>query len=145
MPGVDNAATARRAIEQVCTGGPRVDLADFYAESFVDHVNALEFHGHDGVRRSVALYRELFPDIRIAVDDQVADGNRVASRWTLSGTHRGRPVRLTGITISRFGDGRIVEDWGATDTIELARQLGVWRSLLLAVRHWRLLLNPSAG
>ena len=140
---MDEAATARRAIEQVCVG--RADLAQFYSETFVDHVNALEFRGHDGIRRSVALYRELFPDIAIRVDDQVTDGERVASRWTLTGTNRGRGVTLTGITISRFEDGLIVEDWGATDTVELARQLGVWRSLLLAAKHWRLLLNPTGG
>jgi hypothetical protein len=48
-------------------------------------------------------------------------------------------VRLTGITISRFEGGRIIEDWGATDTVALIRQLRMWRSLLLLVRHPRLL------
>jgi predicted ester cyclase len=75
------------------------------------------------------------------VEDQVTEDDRVASRWNLHGTHRGRPVRLSGIVISRFRDGRIVEDHAASDTMELVRQLGAWRSLLLAIKRWRLLLN----
>ena len=57
----------------------------------------------------------------------------------LHGTHRGRRVQLRGIVISRFEDGKIVEDWAASDTMELARQLGVWRSLLLLLTHGGLL------
>jgi hypothetical protein len=48
-------------------------------------------------------------------------------------------VRLRGIVISRFEDGKIIEDWASSDTFELARQLGVWRSLLLVAKHHRLL------
>jgi predicted ester cyclase len=105
----------------------------------VDHVNAMTFHGLEGVRRSVALYRELFADLRFVVEEQVSEDSRVVSRWTLHGTHEARAVRLTGITINRFEHGRIIEDWGATDTVALIRQLGMWRSLLLLVRHPRLL------
>jgi predicted ester cyclase len=86
-----------------------------YAEDFVDHVNGLEFRGLEGVRRSTVLYQALFDDLRIDVVDQVADGDEVANRWVLRGTSRGREVELTGITISRLRDGRIVEDWTATD------------------------------
>ena len=99
----------------------------------------LEYRGHEGARRSVALYLELFPDLRFEVDEQVTEGDRVASRWTLNGTHRGRSVTLRGIVISRFEDGRIIEDWAASDTMEIPRQLGVWRSLLLLVQHRTLL------
>jgi predicted ester cyclase len=135
--------TARRALEDVCSGKRLEELPAVYHPEFVDHVNALEYHGHEGARRSVALYQELFPDLRFEVEDQVSEGDRVASRWTLHGTHRGRPVRLTGIVISRFQDGRIVEDHAASDTMELVRQLGIWRSLLLLVTHGKLLRRPS--
>jgi predicted ester cyclase len=127
--------TARRALEEVCSGKRLEDLPDVYHPEFVDHVNALEYRGHEGARHSVALYQELFPDLRFVVEDQVTEGERVASRWTLHGTHRGRQVNLTGIVISRFQDGRIVEDYAASDTMELVRQLGPWRSLLLAIKH----------
>jgi hypothetical protein len=52
-------------------------------------------------------------------------------------------VRLAGIVISRFQDGRIVEDHAASDTMELVRQLGLWRTLLLAVKHPRLIFNRT--
>jgi len=135
-------ATARRALEEVCSGKDLGGIPDVYHPDFVDHVNALEYRGHEGAQRSVALYLELFPDLRFVVDEQVSEGDRVASRWTLHGTHRGRPVTLRGIVISRFQDGRIVEDWAASDTIEIVRQLGLWRSLLLIAKHHKLLRRP---
>jgi predicted ester cyclase len=107
---------------------------DCYAPDFVDHVGRLEYRGLDGVRRSTALYRELFEDLAFEVLDQVAEGDRVASRWVMTGTNRGRRVRLTGITISRLRDGRIVEDWSTFDSGELVRALGAIRTLLAAPR-----------
>jgi predicted ester cyclase len=72
----------------------------------------------------------LFDGLRFEVVDQVAEGDRVASRWVLTGTNRRRPVRLWGITLSRLGDGRIVEDWIGFDSLELVRQLGILRTVL---------------
>src|SRR5213076_119024 len=61
--GDDLAATARQAIGLVCSGN--LDrVADFYDERFVDHVNAMVFHGHAGARESVGFYRQLFSDLR---------------------------------------------------------------------------------
>jgi predicted ester cyclase len=136
---MDYERVARRALEDVCSGQDPAGIAEVYHRQFVDHVNALEYHGTDGARQSVALYRELFPDLRFVVDEQVSEGNRVASRWTLTGTHNGRQVRLRGIVISRFEDEQIVEDWACSDTLELARQLGAWRSMLLIAKHHKLL------
>ena len=138
-----NTVTARRALEEVCSGKNLNGIPDVYHPEFVDHVNALEYRGHDGARRSVSLYLKLFPDLSFVVDDQVTEGDRVASRWTLHGTHRGRSVTLRGIVISRFEDDRIIEDWAASDTIEIARQLGVWRTLVLLVQHRKLLRARS--
>ena len=139
----DQSETARRALEEVCSGKNLDGIPDVYHRDFVDHVNALEYRGHEGARASVTLYLKLFPDLRFTVDEQLTEGDRVASRWTLHGTHRGRPVTLRGIVISRFEEGRIIEDWAASDTMGIPRQLGVWRSLLLLVRHRKLLRNPS--
>lgn len=147
MPSAETTAhaaqteTARRALEEVCSAKDLASLPDVYHPDFVDHVNALEYRGHEGARKSVALYKELFPDLRFVVEDQVSEGDRVASRWTLYGTHRGRQVKLTGVVISRFEDGRIIEDYAASDTLELVRQLGLWRLLLLAVKHPKLVFG----
>jgi predicted ester cyclase len=131
----DQATHARTALEQVCARGDLERARELYASDFVDHVNALEFRGQEGIARSVALYRALFPDLRIEVVDQIHEGDQVASRWTLRGTHRGRRVTLPGITISRFQDGQIAEDWTVSDNLTLLRQVGLWRALALAERY----------
>jgi predicted ester cyclase len=125
---------ARTALEQVCSRGDMTLAPRCYAEDFADHVGRLEYHGLDGVRRSTAFYRALFDDLAFEVVDQVAEGDRVASRFVLTGSNRGRTVRLWGIVISRFRDGRIVEDWSAFDSLELLRQLGLVRTALAAPR-----------
>jgi predicted ester cyclase len=82
--------TARRALEDVCSGRDLNGIARDYHPGFVDHVNRFTYRGHEGARRSVALYLELFPDLRFQVNDQVSEGDKVVSRWTLRGTHKGR-------------------------------------------------------
>jgi steroid delta-isomerase-like uncharacterized protein len=128
---------ARTALEQVCARGDLERARELYADDFLDHVNALEFRGQDGIAKSVAMYRAMFPDLRIEVVDQMADGDRVVSRWVLHGTHRGRRVTLPGITISRFENGKIAEDWTVCDNLGLLRQIGVRRGLALAARYLR--------
>jgi predicted ester cyclase len=128
----DYATAAQGAIEIVCSG----DLSrmeDFYRPDFVDHINDTTFRGYQGGRESVAFYRAIFKQLRMAVEEQISEGNRVASRWVLTGTYHGRAVTLRGTTISRFADdGRIVEDHGHTDSISLLRQIGMIRTLVLA-------------
>src|SRR5882757_8677252 len=80
-----NAEIAKDAIEKVCSGREEERVGEIYHPEFHDHVNTMEFHGHDGAREMVALYRRLFPDPRFIVDEQVSEGDRVATRWTLYG------------------------------------------------------------
>ncbi|MBN1530476.1 MAG: ester cyclase [Thermoleophilaceae bacterium] len=127
-----DAETARTALERVCARADMELARDCYSAGFVDHVNAAELHGHDGIRESTALYRALFDDLEIRVVDQVHEGDRVVSRWIMTGSNRGRRAELSGITISRMEGGRIAEDWSALDSLELLRQLGLVRSLLAA-------------
>jgi hypothetical protein len=127
----DYAATARGAIEIVCSGDIS-RMKDFYNPDFVDHVNDTTFRGYEGGEESVAFYRAIFKGLRVQTEEQITAGNRVASRWVLTGTYHRRAVTLRGTTISRFAqDGRIVEDHGHTDTISLLRQIGVLRTLVL--------------
>jgi predicted SnoaL-like aldol condensation-catalyzing enzyme len=131
----DQAIHARAALEQVCARGDLERARELYAPDFVDHVNALEFRGHDGIARSVALYRALFPDLRIDVVDQISEGEKVVSRWDAA-RHAPRTARdAAGITISRFQDGQIAEDWTVSDNLTLLRQVGLRRGLALAVRY----------
>ena len=130
----DNRAVARQALEQVCARGDMELASECYAHDFVDHVGRLEYPGLEGVRRSTSFYRALFDDLAFEVLDQVVEGDRVASRWELTGSIRGRAVRLSGITISRLRHGRIAEDWSAFDSLELLRGIGPVRTVLAAPR-----------
>jgi predicted ester cyclase len=141
----DDREIARKALEQVCSRRDFGLAAECYAEDFADHVNGLDFHGLDGVRRSTELYKALFEDLEIEVVDQLSEGDRVASRWLVRGSNRGRRVELSGITISRLRDGRIVEDWTATDGVELLRALGVVRVLRAAPFMLRTLREARLG
>lgn len=129
----DIAAQARQAIEIVCSG----DLSrmeEFFSPNFIDHVNDMTFYGYDGGRESIAFYLAIFKNLRMGVEEQLTEGNRVASRWVMTGTYHGRAITLRGITISRFGeDGRTLEDNGHTDTIAMVRQLGMVRTLVLGL------------
>jgi hypothetical protein len=129
----DYSARAREATEIVCAGDlSRIE--EFFSPDFIDHVNDMTFYGYEGGRESVAFYLAIFKQLRMSVEGQVTEGNRVASKWVLSGVYRDRPVTLRGITISRFGaDGRTLEDHGHTDSIALVRQLGVLRTIVLGL------------
>jgi SnoaL-like polyketide cyclase len=110
-PSENGRRVAREALEHVCSGSGAMRAADCYSPTFVDHLNGTEFHGLAGVERSVILYRSVLSDLRIAVREQLVDEDRVASRYVISGTCRGRRVTFDGITISRLENGLVVEDW----------------------------------
>jgi predicted ester cyclase len=135
----ENREVARTGLEQVCARGDMQLAPSCYADDFVDHVGRLEYRGLEGVERSTSLYRALIDDLAFEVLDQVAEGDRVASRFALTGSNRGRRLRLEGMTLSRLRDGRIVEDWSGFDSLELLRQLGLSRTLLAAPRMLRAL------
>jgi steroid delta-isomerase-like uncharacterized protein len=92
--------------------------------------------GPDGVRRLVELYRTAFPDIHFEHDDVICVGDKVAHRWTFTGTHRGeimgvepsgRSVTVHGIEMNRIADGKIAESWAISDALGLLEQLGAAR------------------
>lgn len=128
------AQRAKGALEHVCSGAGIEPAARYYSSRFVDHVNDLEFRGLEGVQRSIEIYRKVLRDITITVEEQLIEGKRVTSRFVVSGVSFGRRVSFNGITISRFEQGLIIEDWSVTDTLGMLRQLGVLRSLAVAVR-----------
>jgi steroid delta-isomerase-like uncharacterized protein len=88
----------------------------------------------EGLRQFVTTFRQGMPDLHLAIEDMVADGDRVAWRFTATGTHTGellgipltnRPVNADGIVIARFEGGRYGEDWVNFDQLGMFQQLGV--------------------
>jgi steroid delta-isomerase-like uncharacterized protein len=90
--------------------------------------------GPAGVKQMVTMYRSAFPDMRVTIEDLVAEGDKVAARWSVTGTHRGelmgipatgKRVTVTGMEINRFAGGKLVEHWESFDQLGLMQQLGV--------------------
>jgi SnoaL-like polyketide cyclase len=134
MQNTTHAVNAKAALEQVCSGIRVAGAPDYYSSQFVDHVNGTEYRGHEGIRRSVERYSKLLSNLHIEVKDQLIDTDRVTSRFRVTGRCYGRGVSFDGITISRFEGDLIVEDWTVTDILGMLKGLGVWRSLLVALR-----------
>jgi steroid delta-isomerase-like uncharacterized protein len=93
-----------------------------------------ELHGIGALMEFVGAYREAFPDARSTVEDQIAEGDTVVTRWRARGTHRGalghiaatgREFEIGGITVERIADGKIAEVWVARDELALLQQLGM--------------------
>jgi steroid delta-isomerase-like uncharacterized protein len=110
---------------------------DLVAEDVVNHDETLPPEippGREGVKALAQGYKMAFPDLVLTVEDQIAEGDKVATRWTARGTHQGelmgipptgKEARVTGTTIDRIEDGQIVETWTNWDQVSLLQQLGV--------------------
>jgi predicted ester cyclase len=136
-PG-DPAVASRRLIEESFNEG-KFDLADeLISPGAINHdpaepIRMRGLRGPETFKRTVTMYREAFPDVRMVVDDVIASGEHVVARWHSEGTHRGQleglaptgaRVTVTGISIDRWEDGKVVETWTEWDNLGLARQLG---------------------
>jgi len=132
----ENKALSRREIEEIFNRG-NLDAADeIYTADFVDHDLSLplEVKGPKGMKANVGMYCSAFPDLTVTLKDQLAEGDKVANRWTARGTHQGEfegvtPTRkemsFTGMHISRINEeGKISESWENYDALGLMRQIG---------------------
>ena len=130
-------ATAQRFFDEVWSRG-KLDLVhELFAPESVGHPSGPEepVRGPEGVKEYVGGLRAGVPDLTMEVEDQIAEGDRVATRWTAHGTHdgeligidpTGRTATVSGITIQRIGDGgQIVEGWTNWDMLGMLQQLGI--------------------
>ncbi len=113
-----------------------MEVADqVFANRYVSHQpdGTEEQRGPEDVKRFLRQYREAFPDLQITIEDQIAEGDKVVTRWSSRGTHQGEfrgiaptgnEVRLTGIGIFRFSEGKVVESWDNFDQLGMLQQLG---------------------
>ena len=135
MSTEENKTTVRRYFTAVLNGGDLAAL-DTLAESDYMENNPLpgQGTGREGFKQRVGGLRAAFPDIRYTVEDMIAEGDRVALRWSMHGTHggeilgipaTGKQVTLTGLDIYRLNDGRLAEHWDQVDVMGLLQQLGV--------------------
>jgi steroid delta-isomerase-like uncharacterized protein len=130
-----NKQLIRDLIDQVWNDGNLDRIDDFISSDYVMHDPVSgDVHGVEGFREFVSTYRNAFPDLRLEVKDQIAEGDRVVTRWLSPGTHQGelmgiaptgRQTMTPGIVIDRLADGKIRETWSMWDALGLMQELGV--------------------
>jgi len=134
MSAHENKALARRVFEEVWNKGNLAVADEVWANNFVGHAAPDEIKGPEGVRQFFSVFRSAFPDLQFTIEDQIAEGDKVVTRWTLRGTHEGefqgiaptgKQMAMTGITVQRIAGGRIVEGWTNRDALGMLVQLGV--------------------
>lgn len=116
----------RRFIDLAWNRGEEFDAGALLGPDFAHH-DLVTYAETDASRylRSIISLRSAFSVIELQIHEAISAGGRVASRWTVVGTHPSAsdPVRVDGISIDRVRDGRIVENWTAWDRLGLERQL----------------------
>ena len=130
----ENKATARRIIEEVWNKGNVAVAGELMTTSNVFHGPiGMEFKGLESLKSTVTMYRTAFPDVHMTIEDMVAEGDKVAYRYTMRGTHKGelmgiaptgKQVTFTVIVISRFEGGKEAEVWASEDLLGMMQQLG---------------------
>ncbi len=134
MSEEENKDLARRSWELANQHNPDL-IEEFYAPDLVWHEPDREIRGYEEAKQLASQYFQAFPDINITVDDVIAEGDKVVTRYTIRGTHQGeiedfgpptgRQIELEGITIHRIEGGKIVEEWERWDNLSLLQQLGL--------------------
>jgi steroid delta-isomerase-like uncharacterized protein len=130
-----NKAVSRRLVDEAFNAGRLEAIDELVSDGYLGHDPATPgpITGRQGIKQQIAGYRSAFPDVTVTIEDQVAEHDRVVTRWTARGTHEGelfgigptgRQATVSGITIDRIVGGRIVESWDNWDTFGLLQQLG---------------------
>ena len=128
-----NKTLMRRMIEDVWNKENYALVDERVASDFIGQSPLREIHGPKEYKQFFSTLHESFPDLHFSIEDMLTDGDKVVARWTVQGSHRGqfqgqpatgKQVTMTGITIGRFVNGKVVEGWMDCDALGLIRQLG---------------------
>ena len=130
-----NKEIVRRLVEGVWTDRNLAVIDELIAPDYVGHdpTQPEPIRGREGFRQFVDMYQSAYEDARVTIDDLIAEGDLVVTRWTGRGTHTGelmgiaptgKEVTVSGITISRLANGKIAEDWELMDALGMMVQLG---------------------
>lgn len=135
MSAEENKALLRRARDEVYGKGFLGSIEEFFTHDIVAHEPDGDVRGVEAIKRYLATFLAAFPDTSVTVDDVVAEGDSVVTRYTVRGTHggatqeygppTGRQMVSEGITLYHFTGGRVAELWDCYDTLAVMRQLGL--------------------
>jgi steroid delta-isomerase-like uncharacterized protein len=137
MSTEQNKATARRWFLDIIKKGQLAVADEIFAANHIIHDPHAPPsgwpNGPEGLKMVASVFGGGFDDWNITIEDQIAEGDKVASRWTASATHTGplqgmpptgKTVRVTGVNVTRFAEGKIAESWFNFDMLTLLQQLG---------------------
>ncbi len=144
MSAEENKATFRRYVEEITNRG-NFDLADEIFDRYLAHQpdgSTLEL-GPEDVMRFQAEFRSAFLDLHATIEDQVAEGDKVVTRWKMRGiAPTGEEQEINGIGIFRFSEeGKVVESWDSYDQLNLMRR-GLEQELRVARGIQQALCSP---
>ena len=132
MSSEENKAVVRRYIKELWSDG-KIDIAnEIIAETFMIHGPIRDLEGNEAFKQFVTAIHSTFPDINFTVDDLFAEGDKVAVRWTMSGTHTnefmgiaatGKRFEVPGTSVARLSGGKMEEIWLYWDRLGLLDQL----------------------
>jgi steroid delta-isomerase-like uncharacterized protein len=128
-------ALERRMYEEIFNKKNMGAVEQFYATDWVCHPSPPGMPpGLDGMKQWHKLMNSAFPDMQVKLDDMLAEGDRIACRWTSTAMHKGefmgmpptnKQVAITGVHIDRIAGGKIVETWNYSDMMGVMQQLGM--------------------
>jgi len=131
-----NKAIVRRLFTELWNNGNLSVADEVFAPNYAHYdPSTPDFGpGPDSEKKRAALYRTAFPDLHLTIEDVIAEGETVMTRWSCRGTHKGdlngiaptgKHITITGLTVARVSNGKIVEGYVNWDALGLMQQLGV--------------------
>src|SRR2546422_11648258 len=131
-----NKNVVRRLFDEVWNKGYLPVADQLFAQNYSHHDSSTpEFgRGPESEKKRATVYRTAFPDLRVTIEDIIAEGETVMSRWSCRGTHKGdlsgvaptgRPFTISGMTVARVANGKLAEGHVNWDALGLMQQLGV--------------------
>jgi steroid delta-isomerase-like uncharacterized protein len=135
MSTEENKALLRRAWDEVYGRGRLDSIEEFVLDDVIAHGPDGDLRGVEEFKRYLAAYLAAFPDTNVTVEDVIAEGDKVVSRYTVRGTHSGtteeygpptgKQMAIEGITLYRFKGGKLAEMWDRYDNLAVMQQLGL--------------------
>jgi predicted ester cyclase len=130
----ENKRTVRGAFEAMRSREAWLSEHDeFFSPDLAGHFAGMPTVTFDMHLQSGLATLDAFPDLERPIDDLVAEGDKVVARWRSIGTHlgsfqgippTGKPLMMSGITVFRVADGKVVEEWSESDVLGLLQQMG---------------------
>ena len=131
-----NKNVLRRSFEEVWNKGNLHVADELFTPNYAHHDASTPDlgRGPESEKKRATLYRSAFPDLRLTIEDIIAEGETVMARWSCRATHKGdlsgiaptgKQVTISGVSIARFANGKVAEGWVNWDALGLMQQLGV--------------------